>query len=270
MVMRRSGFIPKLPQPKSRSPGPPVKSATKGRVRGTRSMPEQDFFEGCFEDFQRMQTSERPQGKTHLEVFTETFCNNCRNTECVRAGNKTLAWAKRMREQPEWLLNNPIFSELATLDHQRIHDLPFAQRKHEQEKLLADWNPGSRAEQSLQSSWASSPPGSPESVTVGEVLSEASPKEEGTEPQVVLAPISAKGPAPSPSVFQGELPKLPNVSTPPGGILLPGAVPSGQAPGSGSDSGGSSTPARVHDVWSSSAPKVVQPGAVIRMGPSRK
>jgi hypothetical protein len=252
MTMRRSGFIPKLQQPsKSRSPGPPTKSVVKGKVRGTRSAPDQDFFEGCFEDFQKMQVSGPPPGKTQVEVFTETFCNNCRNTDCARAGNKTLTWVKRMRDQPEWLLNNPIFSELATLDHQRIHELQFPQRKQEQEKLLLDWNPGSKQDQALQDSWESPPP--------AEQAEQAEQAEPSSTPVITAPSISAKGPAPSPSAFQGDLPKLPNISTPQGGIVL--SQPAGSAP---------SPTTSIHDVWSTTGPKVVQPGAVIRLGPSRK
>lgn len=159
-----------------------------------------------------------------------------------------MLWVKRMREQPEYLLNDPKQSLLLTAEHRQINASNFIDKAQEQLKLIMDWNPGTAKEQELQSSWNAP-------VEVVDPL---------PEPSERLHPIrlTPKGPPAQPSMIRGELPSLPNTSTPSGGIVLPGAAPSTASSSSGN------RPSL--DPWSSKGPKIVPPGAVIQLGPSRE
>jgi len=57
--------------------------------------------------------------------FMQTFCQRCRNTECVNASWGTSVWQNRMRNQKEILLDNPQFADLRDPKFQRIHTNDF-------------------------------------------------------------------------------------------------------------------------------------------------
>lgn len=78
--------------------------------------------------------------------FVRVWCRLCRNPSCNRAKGGLLSpWSQRMREQPEYLLNNPIFSPIATSEHKTLAAQDFASLNQKAERLevsakAQDWN----------------------------------------------------------------------------------------------------------------------------------
>jgi hypothetical protein len=77
--------------------------------------------------FDSLQICNDPRTPFYMDnaKFTQTFCRRCRNEECIRAGGAQTPWHWRMENQPEYLLNNPIFSDMGTDEHKRLAEMAF-------------------------------------------------------------------------------------------------------------------------------------------------
>lgn len=95
-------------------------SAKKYIHKGVRSPERKNFYDTCFGD---------AAGRAAPKEQIDALCRECRNPECERAGSSMTAWQIRMRDQPNYLLNFPKFSDLATDDHKRIASLPIREEQ---------------------------------------------------------------------------------------------------------------------------------------------
>lgn len=88
------------------------------RVLGVRPRDQRDFFSGCNEPgkewFQR-----------DAHEFERIYCQFCKNSDCVRAKGAVSPWRTRMAEQADYLLNEPVFSDMSTAEHRRVNELAF-------------------------------------------------------------------------------------------------------------------------------------------------
>lgn len=111
-------------------------AALKARVVGVAPHEQKDFISGCND----------PRSQVHADPahFEQVWCRRCRNEYCTRAKGAQTPWHWRMENQPEYLLNDPNFSELATDDHKRINGMTFKDIHQKLAKLeiqQSTWEP---------------------------------------------------------------------------------------------------------------------------------
>jgi len=109
----------------------------KDRVVGIRTHKKTDLLQGCNEPGQAWYTRD-------VGVFQKTFCRICRNDQCLRAQGATTPWHQRMENQPEYLLNNPVFSDLTSGKHKELaaqvfEDLTKKALRLELARVHQDW-----------------------------------------------------------------------------------------------------------------------------------
>ncbi len=88
--------------------------------KGVRSPERKNFYDTCFGD---------AAGRAAPKDQIDAVCRECRNPECERAGSSMTAWQIRMRDQPNYLLNFPKFSDLTTDDHKRITSMTIREEQ---------------------------------------------------------------------------------------------------------------------------------------------
>jgi hypothetical protein len=98
------------------------------RVEGIRSRERRDFFSGCNEPG-------TPAFQPNPADFMRVWCARCRRSDCVRAKSAVRSWENRMAEQPEYLLNDPNFSDMTDPRHQDLAKMYFASLKAKAERL---------------------------------------------------------------------------------------------------------------------------------------
>lgn len=99
----------------------------KAKVVGVAEHDKKDFLAGCNDPKTKMGTDP--------EHFQKIWCRRCRNEYCVRSKGSQTPWHWRMEHQPEYLLNNPEFSDLSTDDHKRINAITFKDIHQKLQKL---------------------------------------------------------------------------------------------------------------------------------------
>jgi len=108
----------------------------KAKVVGVAQHEKKDFLDGCNDPKTKMGTDP--------EHFQKVWCRRCRNEYCVRAKGAQTPWHWRMEHQPDYLLNNPQFSDLSTDDHKRINGITFKDIHQKLQKLeiqQSTWEP---------------------------------------------------------------------------------------------------------------------------------
>lgn len=98
------------------------------RLIGIRPREMRDFFGGCNEPGSPIFLSD-------AAAFMRVWCGKCRRSECIRAKGVVRAWERRMEEQPDYLINEPRFSDMTDPRHQEIAKLYFASLKQKAERL---------------------------------------------------------------------------------------------------------------------------------------
>ena len=158
-------------------------------------LPVVDNFGYCFEETLK-RAPDTPLDQLH------SLCKQCRNETCVRAGRGVTTWTERMREQPEWLLNNPHFSDLSLEEHKRISEIDFSSLKQKVEAISLNTKP--------HSGWESAEirPDSTESVPLKaspiRVIQAPKPAEVPKETRVSVPPKKIRNtPMPSQEVLIG-------------------------------------------------------------------
>jgi hypothetical protein len=107
------------------------------RLVGIRAHKKKDLINGCNEPGTKWFTH-------NIGEFQKTICRICRNPECIRAGNSETPWHARMEQQPEYLINNPVFSDLSLPKHQELakqvfDDLTQKAMRLEVARIRQDW-----------------------------------------------------------------------------------------------------------------------------------
>jgi hypothetical protein len=98
------------------------------RVMGTRPRSRRDLFSGCNEPG-------RPWFQRDAHDFEKIYCRHCKNSDCVRAKGGVSPWHTRMAEQVDYLLNEPVFSDLSTEDHRQLAGMAFEDIRRKMERL---------------------------------------------------------------------------------------------------------------------------------------
>lgn len=109
------------------------------RVLGVRPRERRDLFAGCNEPGQ-------PWFQRNPHDFEQIYCRHCKNSDCVRAKGSVSPWHTRMAEQVDYLLNEPVFSDLTTADHRQLAQMAFNDIRQKMERLEVarvrqDWVP---------------------------------------------------------------------------------------------------------------------------------
>lgn len=201
---------------------------------------KQDLLEGCISDISG------PGGKRDYRAFQETFCNRCRNPECVHAKWAADKFSARVITQVDRIFNPDQVASIQDPKYAQIPDfinvLQEAIRLESADRL-GDW---SIPEDPI--------PFRPEPVQevedlaqkMEEALSEPEPEEPESEPEE--PPVSV--PFEMPPVM--VIPQQKNTSVKDGIMIGGDPIPQKK-------------PVAKDDPWAPT-PKVVQPGAVIQMG----
>jgi len=76
-----------------------------------------DYFQECYMP---------NQTKISPEQFDQSFCQVCKNLDCIRAGWAESSWVERMSTQVDRLLDNPNFADPRDPQYNRVreHDFP--------------------------------------------------------------------------------------------------------------------------------------------------
>lgn len=102
--------------------------ASDDRLVGIRQRSKRDLFAGCNEP-----------GKAvflpNANEFVQTWCKVCKNADCIRARGAISPWETRMAEQVDYLLNDPVFSEIRSPEHQAFASMAFESLKAKAERL---------------------------------------------------------------------------------------------------------------------------------------
>jgi len=208
------------------------------RLVGLSKPPSKDELAGCND----------PQAPWHNRdpaEFERVWCGACKNTECVRSSGSKTSWVERMRDQPDYLINDPIFSDLLSHAHKALAAQDFPLRNAQAERLEIS---------SQQQDWSVPAPGAV-LVPQGRVVPDDphafdDPPE---EPEVPLPePDLPQAPAPLPTPKPVPVPKPSakpaNTPMPKGGFLL----------------GPASAPAPPVDPWTpTTSATMVLPGAKV-------
>lgn len=197
----------------------PKGPAAFDRLVGLSKPPSKDELGGC-NDPQAPWYSKDPA------EFVRTWCSACKNTECVRSKGAMMPWVQRMQTQPDYLINDPIFSDLLSHAHRVLAEQEFSPLNAKAERLEI-------AEQ--QQDWTIPSPGTP-LIPQGKVLQKEDPHEfddpvEEPEPEIpeppvvsipepIQNPVEAPKPAPKPRVNKPS-----NTHMPKGGLII-GPAPS--------------------------------------------
>lgn len=207
-------------------------------------MNKQDLLEGCISDISG------PGGKRDYKAFQETFCNRCRNPECVHARWATDKFSARVITQVDRIFNP---SQVASIQDPKYAQIPdFINVLQEAIRLesadrLGDWSipedpvpfrpePVQEVEDLVQEM--------EEVLPESEDIEEPEPEED--EPEALPAPV----PFETPPVI--AIPQQKNTSVRDGIMIGGDPIPQKK-------------PVAKDDPWAPT-PRVVQPGAVIQMG----
>lgn len=196
----------------------PSAFAPTDRLVGLSKPPSKDDIEGCND----------PRAAWHQrdpQEFERIWCVNCKNTECVRSKGSKMPWVERMQNQPDYLINDPIFSDLLSHAHRVLAEQNFAPRNAQAERLeiadqRQDWSIPNPDEQLR-------PPPAP-------VTSDPHAFDDPPEPEPEPAPAPAPAPPPAPRPLPPQPKpvlkppaKVAKTNTPmPKGGLLVGPAPS--------------------------------------------
>lgn len=199
-----------------------------------------DNYDYCFGDFER-------RGIQVPSEQAAAICKACRNHSCQRAGRGFNSWVQRMAEQPEYLLNNPQFSDLSLEDHKQIFSIDFESLKQKVEKIVIN---GSSPSQGWESAVVK--PDSVESIPLRK------PKGfvEDAEPTPSEGPIE-RGKSTPASAPPPKKPSEPirNTPMPSGGMMVGGGT---------SEPPSTERPSTPHDPWTD-ADQIVDTGAKITL-----
>jgi len=175
------------------------------RLVGLSKPPTRDLLDGCND----------PRAAWHTKDphdFDRVWCQNCKNTECVRSKGSKTPWVDRMLHQPDYLINDPIFSDLLSHAHRVLAEQDFSQRNVQAERLeiadqRQDWSIPPEGAQITHPAPVADPPNFDDPP---ELLQEGVP-----EPATPLPPKPTPKPANQvrPGVFT-------NTPMPKGGLLL--------------------------------------------------
>jgi hypothetical protein len=95
---------------------------------GVKPYEKRDFFNGCNEP-----------GKAWFQKdaheFIRIYCRICRNRLCRRAQGARTPWQARMEDQVEYLINDPQFSDLASVEHRGIAEMAWKSLQQKAERL---------------------------------------------------------------------------------------------------------------------------------------
>jgi hypothetical protein len=95
---------------------------------GVQPYDKRDFFNGCNEPG-------KPWFQRDAHEFIKIYCKICRNRQCIRALGAKTPWQTRMEEQVEYLINNPIYSDFTSVEHQSIAKVAWESLKQKAERL---------------------------------------------------------------------------------------------------------------------------------------
>lgn len=98
------------------------------KVVGVRPRDQKDLFAGCNEPG-------KPWFQRNAHDFERIYCRHCKNADCVRAKGAISPWQTRMAEQVDYLLNEPLFSDMATEDHKAFARMAFDDIRQKMERL---------------------------------------------------------------------------------------------------------------------------------------
>lgn len=98
------------------------------RVLGVRPRSRRDLFSGCNE-------AGRPWFQRDPHEFEKIYCKHCKNSDCVRAKGGVSPWHTRMADQVDYLLNEPLFSDMSTDDHRQLATMAFSDIRQKMERL---------------------------------------------------------------------------------------------------------------------------------------
>jgi len=107
-------------------------------VIGAAPRDKKDLYAGCNEPG-------KPWFNKDAHVFISSFCKICRNADCIRAAGVVDEWQTRMSEQVDYLLNDPIFSDLQKPEHREIAQMAFNEIGEKMQRLelareTQDWS----------------------------------------------------------------------------------------------------------------------------------
>jgi len=114
-----------------------LKLSPQDRVIGIQPREKRDLYAGCNEPGKQWFHPD-------AHVFMRAFCRICKNADCIRARGAVSPWHTRMAEQVDYLLNDPQFSDMQTLEHlklagQAFDDIGKKMARLEEARQRQDW-----------------------------------------------------------------------------------------------------------------------------------
>lgn len=201
------------------NPRKPAAFAREDRLIGLTKPPTKDEIDGCNDPRSPWHQKEVPE-------FERVWCSACKNTECMRSRGSKAPWVKRMQEQPDYLINDPIFSDLLSHAHRTLAGQDFASRNAQAERLeIAD----QQQDWSIPAPDAKLPPPLP-SAPISPVSMDDPPEELPEElPEEIVPPVAPPPPPPPPPRPRPPAnpikPAKTNTPMPKGGVMIGPSAP---------------------------------------------